>query len=148
MCIRRPAAVDCRIATAADVPLLARMNQQLICDEKHRNRMTLPQLQERMAGFLAGEYEAVLFEDTGQVCGHALYRREPEFVYLRQFYVEAARRRHGVGRAAIAWLMANRWSDAPRVRVEVLVGNAAGLAFWRATGFTDYCLTLEQDVPA
>lgn len=32
-----------------------------------------------------------------------------------------------------------------RVRVEVLVGNAAGIGFWRAVGFEDYCLTLEME---
>jgi hypothetical protein len=34
------------------------------------------------------------------------------------------------------------------VRVEVLVGNADGLAFWRAVGFRDYALTLEADPDA
>jgi hypothetical protein len=31
------------------------------------------------------------------------------------------------------------------VRVEVLVGNAVGVAFWRSVGFRDYCLTLELE---
>jgi hypothetical protein len=30
-------------------------------------------------------------------------------------------------------------------RGEVLVGNTAGVAFWRAVGFRDYCVTLELE---
>ena len=43
-----------RFATQENVQLLAEMNQQLIRDEGHRNKMTLPQLQERMSGWLQG----------------------------------------------------------------------------------------------
>lgn len=96
----------------------------------------------RMAGWLGGVYEAVLFEDGGPPAGYALYRRDPEHVYLRQFYVRPECRRQGVGRAAIGWLRRHAWGGA-RVRVEVLVGNAAGVAFWRAVGFRDYALSLE-----
>ena len=34
----------------------------------------------------------------------------------------------------------------PRIRLEVLVGNANGIAFWRSIGFQDYCVTMEMDV--
>jgi ribosomal protein S18 acetylase RimI-like enzyme len=140
--------MDYRTATRADVPLLARMNQQLIRDEKHRNQMTLPELEERMAGFLAGQYEAVLFSQADRACGYALFRREPDDVYIRQLYVDAEFRRQGIGRAAIEWLVVNRWAKAPRVRMDVLVDNERALAFWRAVGFEDYCITLERPVGA
>ena len=32
---------------------------------------------------------------------------------------------------------------ANRIRLEVLVGNQAGRAFWRAVGFKEYAVTLE-----
>jgi GNAT superfamily N-acetyltransferase len=136
--------MEYRRATVADAPVLAAMNQQLIRDEGHRNRMTAAELTARMAGWLAGEYEAVLFEEAGRPAGYALYRRDPEFVHLRQFFVGPKSRRQGVGRAALAWLRRHAWAGA-RVRVEVLVGNVAGVAFWRAVGFRDYCLTLESE---
>jgi GNAT superfamily N-acetyltransferase len=135
-----------RAATLADAPTLAELNRQLIRDEGHRNRMTLPELEERMARWLAGEYRAVLFLDGGRVVGYALFRFDPEFVYLRQFFVRPEDRRRGVGRAAIAWLRENAWRGAGRVRLDVLVGNHTGIAFWRAVGFRDYCLTLERPV--
>ena len=41
-----------RMARSGDVPLLARLNRQLIEDEGHRNTgMTVEQLEERMRGF-------------------------------------------------------------------------------------------------
>src|SRR5437870_9469274 len=43
-----------RHATLDDCPLLAELNCQLIRDEGHRNRMTLPELEQRMRGWLAG----------------------------------------------------------------------------------------------
>jgi len=120
------------------------MNWQLIRDEGHRNPMTVADLTARMAGWLGGEYEVTLFEDGGPVVGYALYRREAEYTYLRQFYVLAEYRRRGVGRAALGWLRQHAWGGG-RVRVEVLVGNTSGIAFWRAVGFADYCLTLEWE---
>jgi GNAT superfamily N-acetyltransferase len=136
--------MEYRLATVADAPALASMNEQLIRDEGHRNSMTLAELTTRMAGWLAGEYEAVLFEEVGSPVGYALYRRDPEYVYLRQFHVLPACRRQGTGSAAIRWLWQHAWAGG-RVRVEVLVGNVGGIAFWRALGFTDYCLTLELE---
>jgi GNAT superfamily N-acetyltransferase len=139
------ASVTFRHATVADAATLAQMNHRLIRDEGHRNRMTVPELRERMEGWLRGEYQVVVIELEGVPVGYALYRREPEFVYLRQFYVEPEYRRRGIGRAALAWLRENAWSDAPRIRLDVLVGNAAGIAFWRSVGFRDYCLTMEWE---
>src|SRR5262245_14742006 len=99
-----------RQATIADAAALAGMNHRLIRDEGHRNPMTAPELQARMEGWLAGEYEAMLFEEDGEPVGYALYRRETEFVYLRQFFVEPTRRRRGTGRAALAWLHEHAWA--------------------------------------
>ncbi len=138
--------MEFRVATLADAATLAALNQQLIRDEGHRNRMTLPELEQRMTGWLASEYQAVLFVAGERVVGYALFRFDPEFVYLRQFFVCAEDRRLGVGRAAIAWLREHAWRGAERVRLDVLVGNQTGIAFWRAVGFQDYCLTLEWEV--
>jgi hypothetical protein len=52
--------VTYRIATQADVPLLAELNHQLIRDEGHSNPMTVPQLAERMSNWIEGEYTAIL----------------------------------------------------------------------------------------
>jgi GNAT superfamily N-acetyltransferase len=134
-----------RFATLEDVTALAALNQALIRDEGHRNWMTAAELELRMADWLGGEYQAVLFEESGQTAGYALFRRDPDYIYLRQFFVSPEYRRRGVGRAALDWLREHAWAEQYRVRVEVLVGNAAGVAFWRAAGFRDYCVTLELE---
>lgn len=136
--------MDYRRATPADANRLATLNRQLIRDEGHRNPMSVPELQGRMAGWLSSEYEAVLFEDAGQTLGYVLFRREPDFVYVRQFFVRVEFRRQGVGREAVEWLVEHVWKGL-RLRLDVLTGNTAGIAFWRALGFRDYCLTLERD---
>jgi GNAT superfamily N-acetyltransferase len=139
--------VQYRIATPADADLLAPLNLELIQAEGHRNPMNLSQLAGRMAGWLQGEYEAVIFEQDGQPLGYALYRREPDYVYLRQFYVVADRRRQGIGRDALRWLWGNCWVGASRLRIEVLVGNIAARRFWQAVGFQEYAIIMEAPGP-
>lgn len=137
-----------RFAKPEDAELLAPLNAQLIRDEGHRNPMTVTELAERMLSWLrGGEYEAVLFEDAAVVTGYALFRREAEHVYLRQLFVRPEFRRHGIGRQAINWLWHNAWRGVPRLRIEVLVGNVNGQAFWRSIGFREYCLTMEMEPP-
>jgi GNAT superfamily N-acetyltransferase len=132
-----------RIATAEDAPLLAGLNRQLIEDEGHRNPMTPPELERRMRDWLQGEYTAVIFELAGRPAAYALYRAVSEGIYLRQFFVDRAQRRAGIGRAAIDLLRDEIWPPGTRVTVEVLASNRRGYDFWRAVGFRDYAITLE-----
>ena len=132
-----------RRATLNDCALLAELNHQLIRDEGHRNRMTIPELEQRMKGWLASEYAAALFENDGEVVAYALYREQPEEVYLRQFFVVRNRRRKGLGKEAVKILLSKIWPKNKRLTVEVLVQNEAAVAFWRAVGYKDYSLTLE-----
>ena len=132
-----------RPGTPNDSPLLATMNHQLIRDEGHRNRMTVPELEQRMRSWLSGEYRAVLFEDNGQVVAYALFREQPEEICLRQLFVVRDRRSQGIGRKAVELLRTQVWPKTKRLTVEVLVANTRAVAFWRSIGCTDYCLTLE-----
>ena len=124
------------------------MNARLIRDEGHPNPMTLEELQARMGDWLETRYEAVLIKRRQEKVGYALYLRDGDSVYLRQFYVEPEHRRQGVGRAAVQWLKENSWEDASSIRLDVLVGNQDGIAFWRSLGFLDYCLAMELQVRA
>ncbi len=67
-----------RSATLDDCALLARLNHELIQDEGHRNRMTATELEQRMRGWLSGEYHATIFEENGEVVGYTLFREQPE----------------------------------------------------------------------
>ena len=136
-----------RIATLDDCRLLAEMNRQLLEDERHRNRfMTVPQLEERMRGFLSGEYRAVIFEEDGGVVAYALYREQPDEIYLRQLFVPRDRRRRGHGRRAIEILRSEIWPKTKRLTVDVLLHNTEAIAFWRAVGYKDYLLGLQIPV--
>jgi predicted acetyltransferase len=133
-----------RLANQDDCRLLADFNLQLIRDEGHRNRMTLPELEQRMRGWLTGEYRAVLFEEGGEVVAHALFREGPEEIYLRQLFVVCHRRRQEVGRRAVEILRSQLWPGTKRLTVQALVANKSAVPFWRAVGYTDYALTLER----
>jgi GNAT superfamily N-acetyltransferase len=136
-----------RPAVTADAALLAAMNRRLIEDSGHRNPMTVDELAARMRGRLAGSYEARIIELAGGTVGYRLFAREADgVVHIRQLFVAAAHRRQGVARAALAWLRANAWSAAPRLRMAVLAGNVAGIACWKSVGFVDYAITLECDL--
>jgi GNAT superfamily N-acetyltransferase len=129
-------------ASDADLALLAEWNHQLIRDEGHRNPMTVAQLEERMKGWLHGEYRAVLFSNVSPV-GYALFRKEKGLVHLRQFFVRRDQRRAGIGRAAFSILREQVWPSDTRLTVDVLCQNQSAIAFWRSMGYRDYCLTLE-----
>ena len=105
--------------------------------------MTVSELEQRMRGWLAREYVAILFQQDGEVVGHALYREQPEEIYLRQLFVVRNRRRQGIGRQAVDILRSQIWPKNKRLTVDVLVHNTAAITFWRAVGYKDYCLTLE-----
>ncbi len=131
-----------RNATDADLSLLAEWNHQLIRDEGHRNPMTVEQLAVRMQTWLQGEYQAMVFLVAAEPVAYALYKREPESIYLRQLFVRRDLRRAGIGRAALA-ILRKIWPQDVRLTVEVLCGNLGAVAFWRSVGYRDYSLLME-----
>ena len=136
--------LSCRAALTSDSRMLAEWNHRLIRDEGHRNAMTVPELEMRLQGWLQGEYHAVIYSAStiGDI-GYALYRSETTLIYLRQFYIVADQRRKGFGRECFRMLREEIWPRTLRLVVEVLTANRSGIAFWKAMGYSDYCLTLE-----
>ncbi len=105
--------------------------------------MTTAELEERMRGWLGEDYKAVLFEDDSEVVAYALFREQPDEIHLRHFFVVRHRRRQNIGRRAMRLLFKEVWPDDRRLTVNVLTTNKTAIAFWRAVGYADYCLTLE-----
>ncbi len=105
--------------------------------------MSIPQLRERMKGWLEGEYKAVAFSIDADPTAYALYREGTEEIYLRQLFVKRGRRRQGIGREAVRILRREIWPSDKRLTVEVLTANEPAVVFWRSVGYADYCLTLE-----
>jgi predicted acetyltransferase len=133
-----------RRATLDDCALLAELNHQLIRDEGHRNRMTIPELEQRLRAWLASEYAAVLFMHNRRLVAYALYREQPEEIYLRHLFVVRDQRRRGFGRRAVEMLRQKVWPQPRRLTVEVLLQNQDALAFWRAVGYVEYSVKLES----
>lgn len=132
-----------RKATEADVPLLADLNRQLREDEAPLAEPLRVNFEERMQGWLAGEYAAVLFELDETPIGYALWRdNEGRGIYLRQFFVARERRRQGLGRKAFELLSRDVLPPGTDITLEVLEQNPVGFAFWRALGFGAYARTL------
>ncbi|MFN7141181.1 MAG: GNAT family N-acetyltransferase [Limisphaerales bacterium] len=134
----------CRKASDSDIGWLGEMNHQLIADERHSNPMDVAQLQERMRGWLLGEYIALVFEDDTGPVGYALLKEESDRVYLRQFFIVRHRRRQGLGRAAMEHLFSYVVPLKRKVVLDVLTHNQAAIQFYQALGFTPYCLTMQR----
>lgn len=132
-----------RVATADDCPRLAELNRELIRDEGHRNRMTIPELEQRMRGWIAQEHRAVIFEDEAEIVAYVLFREETEEIYLRQLFVVAHRRGQGLGRRAVEILRSQLWPPNKRLTVAALTSNEKAIRFWHSVGFQDYALSLE-----
>jgi len=105
--------------------------------------MTVPQLEQRMRGWISGEYRAIIYEDGGEIVAYALFREQPEEIYLRQLFVVRHRRSQGIGRWAVDILRSRIWPKTQRLTVEVLVANTRAVSFWRSVGYADYALSLE-----
>ena len=98
------------------------------------------------ASWLAGEYQAVVFEDAGHPIGYGPVPPGIRACVLAAVFCrERALAGRGIGRAAIDWLRQHAWRADRCIRLDVLVGNRAGISFWHAVGFRDYCLTLELE---
>ena len=134
-----------RFATFDDVGLLAEMNQRLIRDEGHRNKMQLNELEKRMSNFLKAGYNAVIVCRDDEDIAYALYKQETDWMYLRQIFVKEQMRGKGVGRKLIEWLKDGPWEGCEIIRTDVLVNNKSGLRFWEAMGFGTYCITMEME---
>ncbi len=133
-----------RQADKSDLVLLSRWNHQLIRDERHRNPMNILQLKRRMSGWLKKEYKALLFEEDQVPIGYALYRKEKDHIYLRQFFIDKPYRRKGRGQKAMKLLITRCWPRKSRVVLEVLIRNERAIRFWKSVGFKEYCLTMKK----
>jgi GNAT superfamily N-acetyltransferase len=133
-----------RRAAESDLPLLAQMNKRLIEDQGSRNPMPIEQLQNRMSGWLHGDWTIEFFEE-GEIVGYVVYQtRRDEFfperteVYVRQFFIERDQRGRGLGSAAFKLLRETRFPTGSRITLEVLATNPKGFKFWSRVGFQPY----------
>jgi len=123
-----------------DTPRLAVMNKMLIEDEQSDNPMNVEELQNRMAGFLSGDYTAFFFTEQEEIIGYALIRHTSDPVYLRQFFIDRPYRGQHKGQLAFRELMTHLGLDT--VDIDVLPWNERGMSFWKSCGFTETCVSM------
>ncbi len=119
--------------TVCDAPTIARMNAQLIEDEKAETDLTVAQLTQRMQGFLNAQYRAFFFVVEERCVGYALCDLERSPAYLRQFFIRREERRKGYGKQAFYALLAHL--SLTEIDLDVYCWNEAGVAFWQSLGF-------------
>ena len=129
------ASMQIKKCTEQDIPELAAMNKQLIEDEKSDNPMSITELENRMRGFLSGEYEAYFFLNENNIAGYALVKNNCTPPYLRQFFICRKFRRMHLGSEAFKLLLEAVGTDI--VDIEVLPWNEVGIKFWEKLGFKE-----------
>ena len=139
--------VECvyREAGETDIPLIVKMNIQLIVDENHSNPICVNDLEIRMGKWLKADYRAFVVELNNHIQGYCLFRDDGDYIYIRQLFIAKESRSKGFGKSFVYWLQSHIWPK-KRTRMEVLVANPNGMAFWRKIGFVDYCLTMEMKI--
>jgi ribosomal protein S18 acetylase RimI-like enzyme len=137
----------CRSSSPDDQALMAGWNRQLQIDEG-ATAMDLEAIEARLRRWLAGPYDAVVFELGSDPMGYALYRptdadqKAPGGIYLRQFFIDPTHRRLGHGTAAIR-LFLDEVVGGRRLVLEALSSNPSGQAFWKSLGMRVYSVAFE-----
>jgi GNAT superfamily N-acetyltransferase len=141
-----------RRAMAEDCPLLGAMNRRLADAEGSRNPLPAAALAERMAKWLNEGWQAALFEEESAPIGYCVFQLGADYydpsipeVYLRQFFIEPARRGLGLGRQAFALLRSTEFPAGAHLHLDVLATNPRGQRFWEAMGFQPYSIALRLD---
>ncbi|MDO4460000.1 MAG: GNAT family N-acetyltransferase [Clostridia bacterium] len=124
-----------RKCTLSDADKLTELNIQLIEDEQSDNRMTFPELKERMIGFLNTDYNAYFFLVDENIAGYALVNMTANPLYLRQFLIDREYRGKHCGKEAFNMLLSQLGTD--EIDLEVLSRNDRGIKFWGNCGFKE-----------
>jgi RimJ/RimL family protein N-acetyltransferase len=121
--------------TEKDIALLAKMNKQLIEDEKANNLMDIARLENRMSDFLNNGYKAFFFLIEGKIIGYALCDMTKDPKYLRQFFINRDERRKNYKKNAFNKLLEKL--EIKEIEIDVLKWNEDGIKFWEKMGFKE-----------
>lgn len=128
------------VATLKNLDVLTRMNVSLRADEQIDNVMTDAQVRERMRGFLDGNYKAYLFVQDDNIVGYSLVDHSKNPLYMRQFFIERAWRRKGLGTAMFHLLMKQLKTTC--IDLEVFSWYAPAIQFYEKLGFRTRCFQM------
>ena len=144
--------ITLRKATINDITALAEMNEQLIHDERSLNTINVRQLELRMQTWLDGSWSAIMIYKNDDLIGYLMYQqREDDYypdqrvIFVRQYFVQRAYRRRGIGRQAFDLITEQYFPVDASVRLDVLATNSEALSFWEDLGFTQYAMSLHRN---
>ena len=143
--------LDIRPVRGNELRRVAQMNIQLQRDEGSREMSTEDALA-RLERWLKKTYRCIVFTQAGKIIGYAVYRpTNPDAeghlggIYVRQFFVVPALRRHGIGRRAFTLLRAEVFPRGCYVTLSARSQNHAGQVFWQSLGFVPHSVRYELD---
>lgn len=132
------------IKRESDIHELAEMNSCLIVDEGHTYRLSHDQLLQRMRAWLTDGYDYSIFRTTkGVAVGYALWREQPDHLFLRQFFIREMFRRRGYGTHIFYSMRNGPWQQWTSIRLDVLDRNDRARMFWGALAPVDAARRLE-----
>jgi GNAT superfamily N-acetyltransferase len=145
-----------RPAREDDMETLAVLNRQLLDDEGHPSSASVSELTIRHREWLrTGEWAQDILEVDGHVVGYLVHAPNPYPLdpkiperFIRQFCIDRAYRRNGLGRDAFELFMELRLPPGGRVTLDVLESNPAGQAFWTSVGCRPFFHRMEAFRPA
>lgn len=144
-------AVELRKADINDITVLAEMNKQLIADARTRNPLNVQQIESLMQSWLDGTWSAIMIAKNDKLIGYLLYQQrydeyDPEnlIIFVRQFFVQRASRRRGIGREAFEQIVTEFFPSEATIMLDVLATNPEALHFWEDIGFSLHSTTLQR----
>ncbi len=144
------AAVHVRVATTGDAPLLLPMFEAFYGN--YFRPKTVEAIREHMAAASAVDL-VLIAEDGGVPVGFASLRLIPQIesdsphAELSDLFVEARRRREGIGRALMAFAERTaREHGSPHLFLVTGFDNPGAQAFYRRIGFADHAVQMQKDL--
>ena len=144
-----------RAAQLSDLPQLAKMNSRLVDDQGSENPFSLKEYEDRFREWLDTNIWTVdVFLHDGQVIGYSVYQDRADYydpneavIYIRQYYIERAHRRLGLGKAAFQILIDTRFpKHVQSIALDVMATNSAGQNFWKKMGFNKYFISMKKEL--
>ncbi|MFW6288931.1 MAG: NUDIX domain-containing protein [Spirochaetota bacterium] len=122
-------------ADESDLPQLAVFNAALLDEQRIVTDLEPVELENRLRGYLADGYLAVLFRWDGQPVGYCLYRLYPKYAYVRHLYVdESVSKKLGLA-DALSLLRNKEFADYASIRHDVPESAKERLRIWESMGF-------------
>jgi len=130
-------------ADESDLPTLGSFNAALLDEQRIVVDLEPAELENRLSGYLADGYQAVLFKWDGRPVGYCLYRLYPKYAYVRHLYVDESVSKKLSIADAFSLLRNSEFSDYASIRHDVPDSAKERLHVWESMGFRPRSVRVE-----